>query len=538
MWAGLALLWSCSPETPREPGVVVVVQEQQPAWVRNFNPLNPTGGARWPTRSGIYEPMAIYNSATGKWVSWLASSFEYADDVTVRAQLRQDVKWSDGTPFTAADVAFTFELVLRRAELDLGGMGRFVEGVEALGTHEVVVHLDHPYSPGLADIMHQPIVPAHVWKDIDDPLKFANEDPVGTGPFTEVRVFRPQLFELGRNPHYWQDVAIEAMRFPAVGSNDQVTLSLLEGEVDWAGAFVPAIDRIYADRDPEHNRYWFPLVGEMIFLYANTTRPPFDDVRVRKAISSAIDRSLVVKIAMYDYTQPANAVGMSDVYSDWIDLQVAGDSDWITFDTARAAALLDEAGLKMGPNGLRQTPDGEPLQIELSAITGWSDWVRASQVIARNLGEVGLDVRMRSYDFGAWFDALGRGDFQLTLGWSASGPTPFPLYQGLMSQRAVRPMGEPATSNWHRYGSAEMEALLVQFEATTDRTTQGLLASEMQRLFVAEAPAIPLFPSPSWGEFRTEFIEGFPSAADPYARLSPNHFPDPLLVMTRLRPAQ
>ena len=535
IWLWLSLM-GCEPAPPTDPGVLVVVQEQTPSWIRNFNPLNTTGGARWPTRGGVYEPLAIYNGATSEWEPWLASSFEYIDDVTLVFDIRDDVKWSDGTPFTARDVRFTFNLLMSRKELDLTGMRRFITSVEAPDDDTVRVRLSRPYSPGLVDIAHQPILPEHIWKDIDNPLMFTNPEPVGTGPFTEVLKFRSQVFELGRNPHYWQDLQVDALRFPAMGNNDQVTLALLEGEVDWAGSFVPAIERIYVSRDPEHNKYWFPLVGDMIFLYANTTRAPFDDVRVRKALSLAIDRQLLVKVAMYDYTRPADATALSDVYDQWRSPEAAAAGTWVDFDRDRAAALLDEAGLTAGPDGKRRNADGTPLVIELSAVTGWSDWVRASQVVSSNLNDIGLDVRLRSYDFGAWFDRLGRGDFSLSLGWSASGPTPYPLYQGLASANAVMPIGEPAQRNWHRYGSVEMDALLDRFEGTTERAEQQVIANEMQALFVRDAPAIPLFPSPSWGEYRTERFVGFPSEADPYARLSPNHYPDQLLVMTKLRP--
>jgi peptide/nickel transport system substrate-binding protein len=528
-------LAACGSLPPPDPGVLVVVQEQQPAWIRNFNPLITTGAARWPTRCGIYEPLAIWNGAAGEWVPWLAESFRYRDDQTLEFVLRDGLRWSDGEALGAGDVAYTFRLVTSRPELDLTGLSSFVASVDAEDDRTVVFHLSRPYSPGLTDLAHQPILPEHVWRDVPDPLAFANPDPVGSGPFTEVRVFRPAVFELGRNPYYWQPVDVDALRFPAMASNDQVTLGLMTGEVDWAGAFVPAIDRIYVGRDPADNHYWFPPVGDGIFLYANTTRPPLDDRRVREAMSRAIDRELLVKVAMYDYTHPADATGLSDGYAAWKSPAAVAAGDWVRFDRERARELLDQAGLVPGPDGMRRGRDGEPLDLELAAVTGWSDWVRASQVIARDLREVGLDVRLRSYDFGAWFDRLQRGTFTLSLGWSPSGPTPYPLYQGLMSARAVRPVGQPAQRGWARYGSAEADELLDRFERTTDLEQQRAIAARLQELFVREVPAIPLFPSPSWGEYRTERFVGFPSADDPYARLSPNHFPDPLLVMTHLR---
>ena len=85
-----------------------------------------------------------------------------------------------------------------------------------------------------------------------DSLQFTNPDPVGTGPFTEVDYFRAQVYQLGKNPHYWQPDTpkIQALRFPTVAGNDQAALELIRGNVDWAGNFLPAIDRIYVQARP------------------------------------------------------------------------------------------------------------------------------------------------------------------------------------------------------------------------------------------------------------------------------------------------
>jgi len=523
------------------PGVLVVSQEQQASWLRNFNPLNTTGGARWPSSAGIYEPLMIYNSVAGEWTPWLATDYawaEAADGLTVT--VREGVRWSDGEAFTARDVAFTFNLVLKNPTLDTMGLSDFLVSVAVEEEDPRVVRFvfSRPFVPGLPRLAHLPIVPEHVWSGVDDPVTFTNPEPVGTGPFTEIRLFTPQVWELGRNPHYWQPgvPAVEALRFPALPTNDQANLALINGELDWAGNFVPAIDRIFVSRDPDNRGYWFPVVGGTVLLVPNATHPALQDPTLRRALSLAIDRPMVVKIAMYDYSRPSDGTGLSDGFREWKDPAALADGDWVDFDPARAGALLEEAGWRMGPDGLRLGPDGEPLTLELNTVAGWSDWVRAAQVIVRNLQDVGIDAKLKSYDFSAWFERLTRGEFDLSLAWSQESPTPYAFYQGLMSARSVKPIGESAASNWHRYSSPEMDVLLDAFEGAAEPTEQRSLAVKMQRLFAAEAPAIPLFPTPSWGEYNSERFTGWPTAADPYARLSPNHPPETLLVMTRVKP--
>jgi peptide/nickel transport system substrate-binding protein len=529
------------PEPP--PGVLVVSQEQQSSWVRNFNPLSTAAAPRWPTLAGIYEPLFVYNSVRNEYVPWLGVARTWREGNRVlRVTTRKNVQWSDGAPFTARDVTFTFQLLRDHPALDRRGVWTFLEDVMTIDEHTVDFRFQRVFIPGFDELAAQQIVPEHVWSRVEDPVIFPNEDPVGTGPFTEVRVFRNQVYELGRNPRYWQEglPRVEAIRCPAYPSNDRANMALVFDEVDWAGNFIPAVDRIFVERSPTTHHYWFPLTGSSIFLYANTTRSPFDSSRVRKAISMAIDRQLLVDVAIFRYTRPADATGLSDGYTAWRDPGIAAEGDWVLHDADRANRLLDEAGLPRGADGIRRSPDGTPLRYEILTVAGWSDWVRASQVIARGLQEVGIEASVRSYDFSAWFQRVQKGEFDLTMGWSFEGPTPYLFYRWLMSTSTVKPVGENSHGNWHRYGSPAADSVFTAFEREPDSRRQEELCLEMQQIFVDEAPAIPLYPNPSWAEYNTARFEGFPSREDPYADPSPNKFDrgDMLLVLTSLRPRE
>jgi peptide/nickel transport system substrate-binding protein len=523
------------------PDVLVVSQEQQASWVRNFNPLTTATSARWPTLAGIYEPLFVFNSVRGEMVPWLATAREWRESNTVlRVTTRANVQWSDGQPFSAADVAFTFGLTKRFPALDRRGVWGFLESVQAVDARTVDFRFRRVFIPGADEIAAQQIVPEHTWKDVKDPIAFANEHPVATGPFTEVLRFENQVYELGRNPHYWQPgiPKVKAIRCPAFPGNDRANLALVFDEVDWAGNFVPAIDRVFVQRSPAAHGYWFPLTGSTIFLYANTVRAPFTDPRVRKALSMAIDRDLLVDVALYRYSRPADATGLSDAYSTWRDSVAVADGDWVKHDVKRAAALLDEAGFKTGPGGMRMLPNGKPWTYEILCVSGWSDWVRAAQVIARGLRELGINATVRTYDFSAWFQRVQEGDFDLTLGWSFEGPTPYTFYQWLMASATVKPTGTASMGNWHRFGSAEADRALAAFEREAEPVAQRRLCAELQRVFVAQAPAIPLYPNPSWAEYNSGRISGFPSQQNPYADASPNKFDrgECLLVLTTLAP--
>lgn len=521
-------------------GVMVVSKEQQSSWVRNFNPLLPDGQQRWPTRAGIYESMMVYNVMTSEYVPWLATEFQWNEDSTVLTlTTREGVQWSDGQPFTAKDVAFTFNLMKEVAVFDNFAVWSYLEEVKALDDQHVEFTFSKAYTPGFTDIVHQPIVPEHIWKDVENPAEFANENPVATGPFTEVTVFENQVYQIDRNPNYWQEGKpyFQALRFPAYTDNSAANLALVNGEIDWAGNFIPDADNTYVAKS-EGNNYWFPAVGSTVFLYVNTLKEPFDDPNVRKAISMALDREQIVQVAMFDYTHPSDASGLSDSMNAIKDQSVLATGDWVQKNIDKANELLDAAGLAKGPDGIRTLPDGTPLRYDLNVVTGWSDWVTTCEIMSRNLKEIGIDAPVKTSEFSAWFDMITHGNYDMSIGWSNNLPFAFNIYRELMSTETVKPIGENSGVNWHRYGNEEATDLLAQLAASSDPDEQKQLTVELQKIFVENAPAIPLFPGPSWGEFNESRFTGWPNADNPYAKLTPNDPPGMMLVLTNVKPVE
>jgi peptide/nickel transport system substrate-binding protein len=385
-------------------------------------------------------------------------------------------------------------------------------------------------------VLEQNIVPEHIWEDIANPGEFLNENPVGTGPFNVIGRFEDQIYEVLKNPSYWQEgkPSIDGFRFPAYPSNDAAQLALLNGEVDIASNFIPDIQKTYVDKDPEHFAYWFPSTGASVHLYANTTKAPFDDVNVRKAISMAIDRDQIVAIAMYDYTHPCDATGLSDSFESWKDATAAA-GDWVKMDVDKANELLDAAGLTKDGDW-RKLPDGTTMSYDINVVSGWSDWVSSCQIMAKNLEEIGIQAKVQTYDFSAWYDRVSQGDFDLSIGWSSGGPTPFNFYRGVMASSTAKPIGEAGAENWHRFASPEADALLEQFAATADETELKSIATQLQTIYSDNAPAIPLFPGPQWAEFNSMRFTNYPSAENPYVIPSTYQNTERLILITEITP--
>ena len=507
---------------PKETALVVSV-EQTPSWVRRFNPVSPLAPARWPTRGGIYESLMVYNSAEKAWIPWLASSYAWSDDaLELRFAIKSGIQWSDGQAFSPADVLFTFELLREFPALDTGGLWKRLKGV-SVETGNLVLTFKEAFTPAFDAIALTPILPKHIWAGVEDPVKFANPNPVGTGPFTEVLQFETTQYELGANPRYWQKglPKVKRLRFPAFASNDQANLALVNGDVDWAGNFIPAVDRTFVSVSPETRHYWFALNGTMVFLYPNHEIEALRSQGTREAISAAINRERLVDIAMFGYTRPAYRSPYSDGFSAW---QSVVDRA-TTFHSGHRQALVDWADK-------RGTP------VEVLVVSGWSDWVRAAQLIAADLTKAGLPTVVRTLEFGTWFSRVQQGDFDLTVGWSSEGATPYDLMRGLMEPSLVKPKGELAVQNWHRFGDYQAGALLEAFAVEADANKRLEIMKQLENRFLETLPAIPLFPNPSWALFSSKRYRGFPSAQNPYAGGSPNALPEAALVLLNLEPVE
>lgn len=537
-FAQFAGLTSCTRKVRHDSSenILVISKEQQPSWIRNFNPLLPSGAARWPTNGAIYEPLMIFNRIKGEWQAWLAESYHWSDDhLQLSFQLKRGVKWSDGKDFSAEDVAFTFELLREYNSLDSSGVWSILDRIEVLDTHAISFHFKKVLVPGLQYIALQPIVARHQWQNIAEPTNFTNPNPIGTGPYTEVIRFDHQIFELGRNPHFrnFHELGPEKLRFPAFSSNEQANLALINGEVDWAGNFVPAIDRIFVDKNPEHHDYWFPLVGTMVYLYLNTTEYPYSLAEVRYALSLAINRSQLTRIAMYNYTRPADSTGLTETFASWKNPSVLAN-DWTSYKPEKARALLAELGFKSNQKNQMLLPDGRVWELSITVVSGWSDWIRTAQMIARDLSAIGIIARVRPLDFSAWFENVQKGQFQAAIGWSVESPSPYGYYRWLMSKATVKPVQEMAAANWHRFGDSRVDKLLKKYEKTSELDQQKIIAYELQELFAELKPALPLFPNPAWGAYNSRKFTGFPNKDNPYTVLSPNSEPDFVMVLTEL----
>jgi peptide/nickel transport system substrate-binding protein len=457
------------------------------------------------------------------------------------------VQWTDGEDFNADYVVYTLELIHEHPELDRAALwdsnGGFIESVEKVDDTHVTVNLSRIYT--LADTLvgEVEIVPEHIWSAIEDPVTFTNDEPVGTGPFANVCTFEDQVFELCANENYWgEGPYVERLRYPAFPGNEQSNLGLVNGEIDWAGHFIPDIESTYVAADPEHQHFFFWPGGGTVLLYLNTTKAPFDDVAFRTAVSQAIDYDSVVGIGMYGYTIPSDATGMGVRFADWVSedaIATAGEMGLGVYSADTAAATLDAAGyVDADGDGWRDTPAGEPIAFNVQVVNGWTDWVTSVQIISQNLQDIGVNAQVATPEFGDWLNNLQTGSYDVSIGWSSSGRTPWNFYRDIMLSSLVGEDDRANATTWGRWFSDEADALINSFTETADIDEQRQIIADIQNVFVSNIVAIPLFPGPAWYEWNDTRFTGFPTADDYYAQGSPwdRDSNSRLLVVLNIRP--
>ncbi|MGH3252889.1 MAG: ABC transporter substrate-binding protein [Trebonia sp.] len=517
-------------------GTLTISDEQGTLWNCDFNPFNPGNLGDGVTMGLVYEPLAFVDTLeNGKATPWLATSWAWSKgNKTLTFTIRKGVKFSDGTPMSAADVAYTFNLVKKVPGLDVNSIWSVLSGVTQSGDN-VVMTFKTPSVPYFYYIADQvPIVPEHVWSKVSNPFTYADPNPVGTGAYL-VRPCSPQNITYTANPDYWQpgEPKIEKVLFPAFTSNDPANTYLATGQAQWGSQFIPNIAASYTSKSPD-NHYWFPPIAN-VSLIPNLTLPGLSNPLVRQAIAYAIDRNKVANIGEYGEEPGANQNDIAaPTFSAWMDTRDATAYNY-GYNPAKAKQLLARAGYTLGRDGI-YAKGGQKLSFSVINIGGYSDWVASMSVIQQELKAVGIALTPSNLASTDFLPRLRSGDFQLAYYAQTGGPTPFyELRQWLYSANSA-PIGKIASSNWERYSNPVTDKLLDSYALTTVASAQHKIVDKLQQVVLGDVPFIPITEEVGWFQYNTADFTGWPSPTAPYALPSAYSYPDIGQVLLHLSP--
>lgn len=509
--------------------MTIGVDNGSPTFQDNFNPES--SNARIGT-SYMYEPLEFVNPLNGQYTPMLATGHHFVNNTTLVFSIRSGAHWSDGTPITASDVVFTFDLLKKFPALDSGGIWKHLSSVTASGNNVTFKFIapDVPFAQAIAGTV---ILPQHIWAKIPNPTTFTNTSPVVSGPY-KLASFNPNQYSLVKNPECWQasQVAVKTLNFPALTGNQTSQLELASGHYDWATLFVPNVQQTWVAKAPQYNHYWFPP-GGTIALYMNLAKAPFNSLAFRQALSYGLNRSTIANKAENGYVKQASQSGLLlPNLKSWLDPSLP-NSGYVAYNPTKAMSLLRSAGYHL-QGGTLLNPSGQPVKMTLITPNGFSDWLQGAQVIQQELHKLGIAVSISTPEYAAYNSSLQNGSFDVALGGFGGSGSPYIDFHGLLSSSLTAPIGQAASTNYERWNNTTTDRLLKAAETTTSSAQQHAAINKLEGVMYNQLPILSLFYGATWGEYSTKNFVGWPSASNPYAPPAP-YGQAPLMIMTHLK---
>lgn len=524
----------CSSASSRHSEVLRVWAGESTPFNDNFNPFS--ADAVFATFGAIYEPLFFYNQLSSDApTGMLGQSFAFnADGTVLTIKVKPDLKWSDGQPLTADDVAFTFGY----------GPNKSPQMVSATATDATTVVLTYSTPQFTAESLilgSTWILPKHVWSSITDYASQTNEQPVGSGPYV-VDSFSDAAYTIKANPEFRDgEPAVKEVQYIALDSNQSAQDLLTTGKLDWTGQFIANPDSVTAGgRIGTANYQQDPTV---IMTCANADlgcKGPQTDPAVRQAIDLLLDRGTIAQKAFAGLTAAANpAFVLLPRDQQWLSDPAYGDSPQSP-DVAAAQEVLEGAGYTKGADGI-YAKGGVPLDMTIVSPDGWTDYNDAAKLISEQAAAAGIRIEARTVSDAEYYTPASTGDFQLMLyGLTQSlVADPYSNYHEYFDGASTAPVGTAPTSgqNFSRYSNAEVDAAVKTAAATQDVPTKQAAYATVQKHIAADLPYIPVVVNASQAFFDQEDFTGWPTEDDPYADPLPYLSTASGVVLTHLRPA-
>jgi len=507
----------------------------------NYNPFAPTvlHGALGP----IYEPLFFFNKTSdSEPVGLIGDSYEYNEDGTViTITIKPDLKWSDGEPLTAADVAFSFNYEANNPE------GNGLVSAEATDdTTVVLTYAAAQYTTEFQRLGSTYILPEHIWADVADFANFANEEPVGSGAYV-VDKTTSESYTLVANENFRDadKLGVKKVQYIAVDNNQTAQDLLAAGELDWTGMFIPNPDDVTANGKIS----WVNTPQDPTVLYTCSNAElgcagPQTDVAVRQALNVAIDRAAIKDKAFVGLTgdiSPTYALLPRD--EKWV-ADAANEVSPQEADAAEAGKILEAAGYVK--DGDFYAKDGVPLELTLTSVDGWTDYNDAAKLIAEQAAAAGIKITASTVQWQEFSDSRQGGEYQLIVGGmiGTSVADPFQIYRDWVGGTAIQstsPVGTEVPAgrwNFSRYDNPVVDAAIQSAISTNDEAEKKELYGTIQSEIVRDLPYIPLVINATQTFYNTQDFTGWPTEEEMYA------FPPSWgaiaagYVLTQLQPAK
>jgi peptide/nickel transport system substrate-binding protein len=487
----------------------------------DFNPFVSTAAPQGMGATGlVYEPLLQFDLASPpKYTPWLATAYSWSNGgKSITFTIRQGVKWNDGTAMTPADVAFTYNLVMKNAAINLAGLP--ITSATASG-NTVTVNFSSAQYLNLQEIAGVPILPKAIWSQYQSsPTTFTDAKPVGTGPYV-LKTFTPQGFTLTKNTSYWQAsmVKVPSVYFPVYTSNTSALSALYSGAIDWTGNFIPGLQKQFVNTAPKYHHFW-EAPGSTNALMPNLNQWPTNQLPVRQAISLAVNRNLLASEGEAGLENPVtNTSGITlPTFAAWAG-PVASDTVSATGSATAAAAVLTQAGYKKDSSGYFAL-NGKEVTIQLISPSAYTDYAAVGTMVAQELKAAGINASFSGISVDSWNADMADGDFQLAEHWSNNGLTPYNLYDNWLNSALNN--GKANTGDYEGLKNPAMDAALAKLAGDSTVAQQTADLAPIETFVAQNLPVIPVTTASEWFEYNSQNWVGWPTQQDPYQTGQPS----------------
>ncbi|MFI9530936.1 ABC transporter substrate-binding protein [Micromonospora rosaria] len=534
------VLTGCSGGTPSagSEATLVAYTGQSGDYQINFNPFSPSriGGL-----GAIYETLFFVNKAkVSDLVPLLGTQHSWNTDGTVLSvTLRDGVTWSDGQPFTAKDVVFTFGLLKNNAAINNIGFDGTAAAVD--DTHVTFTFQAPAFVKGPDLLGTVPIVPEHLWKNTS-PTEDVVEKPIGTGAYL-VSEFKPQAFTYSANSRYWGgEPRVKKIRFVALSGNQAGADGIAAGTVDWFTGPIPDIKNTRKNF-PNYDAYtqW---QSQMVLATCSSVQMgctgPQTDPAVRHALYSALNRTQLNKLAFQDTASAISpAFTLTPSQDRFAAASLAGKVAPMTAEPQKSAQILEQAGWVKGSDGI-YAKGGQRLSLTVEVVTGWTDYITAIDTMASQAKAAGIELQAAQSSWNEWTEKKGSGRFQLVIDSLGQGPAPDPfyLYTYFFDSGTGAKVGQSAGNNFSRYVNPQVDAALDDLAALPldDQAARQPYFDTVQQAIVRDMPYVPVLTGGTTSVWNTAKFSGWPSDQDLYAFPAVWSSLDAAEIFKRLKP--
>lgn len=405
----------------------------------------------------------------------LAQSWDITEEGTIYTfHLAENVTWHDGTPFTSADVKWTYDTILSENGVMAGNM-RAIEEITCPDEYTVVLHLSQPDAPllGFLGWYGTFILPKHIYEGTDWTSNPTNQSPIGTGPYKFVEHQKGVSVTIEKNENYFKgEPYLDRIVFSIIPDSNTALQSLLNGEIDSLGMIQPALSELGTLKTNPELIVVQKAMPSRSYVPFNFNREPWNNLAVRQAVAYAINREEVVTKALKGVGTVAEGFYTPSIAWAYNDVDIMPERD-----VEKANQLLDEAGFSKDENGVRFTG-------ELPYFTAQPQWQDIATVLKANLAEIGIEVKLVQLEMAAYMEQVFHGsDFDITVLGGGWGPDPASL------QLRV---GSKGGFNFSGYGNAEADNLFAQAAQLTNTEERAVLYKQIQTILANDLAFVPL----------------------------------------------